>query len=195
MAVAVQVRIERTGDAVVLAAPYHPDLPARAKALGGRWDGRAWRFDGRDEARARELARSIYGTDGEDNPELVTFRVTLTERDATQQELWLAGRLVARRPGRDIPVRLGDGVIMVSGQFPSRAGSARHPELGGVGVVLEVRDVPRPVVPDAPNVEIIDARTAEAVADPLAAFKDEQLIAALERRGYVVIRAQATQPA
>ena len=195
----VEVRVERSDDgSVVLVAPYHPDLPSRAKALGGRWTGSAWRFDGRDEGRVRELARSVYGTDGTDSPELVTLRVTLTEREAVLQELWLAGRLVARRPGRDVPVRLGDGVIIVSGEFPRRAGSARYPELGGVGVVLEVRDVPRPAVPDRPNVQIVAVEAQAATAtdpDPLAAFTDEQLITALERRGYVVIRTTASQPA
>lgn len=199
MAVTIPVRVWRTGDTVYLAAPYHPSLPERAKALGGRWDSadKVWRFDARDEARVRELARGIYGTDGTDNPQLVTIRVTITEREAYEQELWLAGRLVARRPGRDLPVQLGDGVIIVSGAFPRRGGSARYPELGGQGVVLEVRDVPRPAVPEASNVEIVDeqAPTAQSDADPLAAFSDEALIAALERRGYVVIRAQATQPA
>lgn len=198
MTAAMQVRVERTGDAVILLAPYHPSLPERAKALGGRWNGRAWQFDVRDEARVRELARSIYGTDGADNPELVTIRVTITGREAASQEFWLAGRLIARRPGRDLPVRLGDGVVVVEGAFPRRAGSAKHPELGGEGVVLEVRDVPRPAVPERPNVQIVAVEVpggASTDPDPLAAIPDDQLIAALERRGYVVIRAAANQPA
>ena len=195
----VQVQIERAGDAVKLAAPYHPALPNQAQALGGRWDPveRVWRFDARDEARVRELARSIYGTDGEDNPELVTIRVTLTRREASRQELWLAGRLVAKRRNWDLPVSLGNGVIIVKGKFPWTGGTSKSPTLGGEGVVLEIRDVPRPAVPQAPNVEIVDGQTTAAAADvdPLAALSDDALIAALERRGYVVIRATSHQPA
>lgn len=140
------ISITRTGNGrVKLAAPYHPGLPSRARALGGKFDPstKTWHFDARDEERVREIARALYGTDGKDAPPLVTIRVNLDKIRPNGGSLWLAGREVAARLGRDLPARLGEGVIVISGGFPSTGGSRAHPRLEPKsGTVLEVRDVP-----------------------------------------------------
>ncbi|MCL2089864.1 MAG: hypothetical protein FWH11_01340 [Micrococcales bacterium] len=132
--------IETTGDKVTLTGPYNTRLGPRAARIGGRWDpsGRRWVFDARDEARVRDLAREIYGT----ADDLVTVRVAADDLPGTKA-LTLDGRLVAERRYRDDPVRLGYGVIIVSGSFDTSAGSTKYPFVGSSDVVLEVRDVPR----------------------------------------------------
>ena len=169
------VRITERGGRVVLQSPYNPALPARAKRIGGRYDGntKTWQFDPRDLDRVRELARDVYGTDGTPT-ETVTVRHTVSESDALERELWLYGRLIAQRRGRDEAVRLGDGVIIVEGRFLSWGGSIRNPALGGAGVVLEIRDVPRALVTDettivttgtGPDQAALRARIAEPEAE------------------------------
>src|SRR5437667_6547544 len=56
--------VEQDGRLTV-SSPYHPDFPARARALGGRWDaGRhVWVFDASDQDRVTTLCHEIYGTE------------------------------------------------------------------------------------------------------------------------------------
>lgn len=121
--------------------PYHPDLPAKFRALGGKWhDGaRVWTFDIRDEARVRAVVEDIFGP-LEKSGQVVTLR---WEVSARYNPARLAGRVIAERRGRDEDVRLGSGVVVVSGAFPRSGGSRNNPALGhSTGdVVVEIRDV------------------------------------------------------
>lgn len=141
------IEITMNGAKLSVSSPYHPDMPERARALGGKWDAAAkvWTFDVRDEARVRQVVTDIYGTDGEvGSADLVSIRVNLDKYSHPSRELYVAGRQVARRQYRDSAVRLGDGVIIIEGGFPSRGGSAKHPALDeDCHTILEVRDVPR----------------------------------------------------
>ena len=138
---------------VTLSAPYHPDLPARAKSLGGRWHSasKSWSFDARDEERVRALAVEVYGAVEGDETAVVSLRVKLSgsydEVYAGDDSVWVAGREIARRLGRDMPVQLGRGVVVVDGNFSTSAGSRKSPAVmrGGPHVVLELRDVPTPL--------------------------------------------------
>jgi DNA repair protein RadC len=51
---------------IVVRSPFHPNFPARARALGGAWDAarRLWFFDPADHERVKTLCREIYGSDG-----------------------------------------------------------------------------------------------------------------------------------
>lgn len=133
---------------IYVQAPYHPAFPPRARELGGVWvaSQRQWAFDVRDEERVRELLVRVYGTDGSADPDLQDVRVRVGPAAWHAPEIWGLGRQICHRPGRDVPVRLGRGVTLLAGQFPARAGSARHPVVGGEGVVLLVRDVPARLV-------------------------------------------------
>lgn len=130
---------------VTLEAPYHPNLPKKARELGGDFshDNKCWYFDLRDEERVRKLAIQIYGTDGETSVELVTVHINM-DLIQDMEQLWIFGRQVASRWDRDSRVRLGEGVIVIQGGFPNSAGSRRYPMLSAFeGTVLEIRDVPR----------------------------------------------------
>jgi hypothetical protein len=165
-----------------LVAPYHPDLPARAKALGGTWDPakQAWYFDQRDTRRVADLALDLFGIDPLGPPaELVTVRVDLDQlqmsRYDSPPELYFAGRCVARRPARDAAVTLGPGVILIRGGFPAAGGTAKHPSLAATpGTVIEVRDIPRPAA-EAERQRRPGAVTAveDAPAPALPAIEDQ----------------------
>lgn len=188
------VKIEVKETSVSVSAPYVPQFPARAKAIGGKWSagGKVWKFDSRDEVRVRELCREIYGTDGLTTEKLVTVRVNATG-ELGGSEYFKFGRQIARRPSRDTAVRLGDGVIIITGSFSPSGGSAKYPSIMGHSsdeVIFEIRDVPESMAlveiesnPETVSlVEGIETRTLS----PFAPFDDAALIAELERRGYKV---------
>jgi hypothetical protein len=161
------VKIEQADGRLAVSAPYHPDFPAGARKIGGRFNGtsKEWSFDLRDESRVRALCVEIYGTDGQPT-ELVTVRLDPSKRAWDQDSIWLCGRKVAWRPGRDDDVRLGDGVIIISGGFPGSGGSRQYPRLGPKeGTILEVRDLPAghsDLTGD--DVEVVDGQAPEREA-------------------------------
>jgi hypothetical protein len=142
-------------------SPYHPDWPAQARTLGGRWSGGAWVFDSRDEGRVRELARDIYGTDGTpDAGGTVTVRIGVSDvrgdRGGRPATLYRYGRKIATRFGRDEEPRLGEGVVLISGGFAGSAGSHNYISLGPLDdTVVEVRDIPRSVAVDH-GLDVVD---------------------------------------
>jgi hypothetical protein len=149
-----QIKVERYEQQrqIWVTSPFHPEMVAQAPALGGHWEStpRIWVFDARDEQHVRDLLLAIYGTDGSGSVPTVTVRHRITGygglHDSAKQELWMLGRLVARRRFRDAPVQLGEGVIVAEGRFPGSGGSAKYPAIGGDGVVLEIKDVPASLV-------------------------------------------------
>lgn len=148
------IQIGKTKDGRVYAVtPYHPDFVKGAKQLNGRFGDltlgekqvKAWFFDPRDEERVRGVCVQVYGTDGTPTA-TTTLRVDVSaccERAGVNESLIVAGRQVAFRPGRDVEVKLGAGVLLVSGGFPDSGGSAKYPELKPrEGTIALVRDVP-----------------------------------------------------
>ena len=143
MASTVSIRIGKETGRVYVKSPYNKNFVDAAGKLNGKWVSGSgeWAFDGRDEARVRESCIAIYGTDGTTQAALVTLRVTLGGIDGI--EITLGGRSLVRRPGRDSRVKLGDGVVVLEGGFPSSGGSVKNPRVAPLpGTVLEVRDFP-----------------------------------------------------
>ena len=158
------VKIDTSETKVVLDSPYHPDLPTKAKALGGKFDGRSrnWSFDIRDLDRVRAMALEVYGTDGTPQ-ETVTVRMRVD--NGASNPLWVCGRKVAQRYTRDRSVYLGDGVVILDGAFQKSGGSRNYPTLSPDGaVILEIRDVPRPLAEADSRVEIVGADKIELSA-------------------------------
>ena len=139
-----------------LVSPFVPGFSDKARALGGTWNPttKAWYFDQRDSDRVRALVLATFGVDPlaepGDEPELVTVRVELNGRLCNESSVWMFGRELASRGGRDYAVRLGTGVILIAGSFPSHGGSVKNPRLDNSdGTILEVRDVPRQLAEQA----------------------------------------------
>jgi len=183
----VEITRDKEARRVYLASPYHPDLPGRAKKLGGRFDGssKIWHFDERDGPRVRELAREIFGTDGTDSVELVTLRVAISGLAYGQRALFIAGREVAKRYHRDRAPQIGDGVIVVEGGFDACGGSKKYPQLDPTDdCVVEIRDVPRPAAeravadnPEHATIASVDRAAACPLRAAFDAMGDERLTA------------------
>lgn len=141
------MKVIRDENQVLVQSPYNPDLPSRAKNLGGKWQpsDKAWAFDIRDEERVAELYRSIYGEWDSNGaiPDAVTAKVTvLADYGEYHQGLFFAGRQLARATGRDSGAKLGPGVIVLKGNFDS-GGSAKNWSTRVLkGTVFEIRDAP-----------------------------------------------------
>lgn len=148
----ISISVTNDGEHARLRAPYlQPSVAKRARALRGTWDASQgmWRFDTRDEQRVRDLAIDTFGTDDTDSTPRVTVQIStdgLSMRDH-YDEIVLAGVSLARRRGRDENVRLGDSVVVVTGEFSGSGGSVKNPclDFAGEHIVLEVRDVPEPM--------------------------------------------------
>lgn len=127
---------------LVVTTPFHPQFARKARLLGGSWEdgNKRWQFDPRDEARVRELCVELFGEDDQDGPRRdVRFDLGFLEDGDELREF---GRALAWRRGRDASVSLGEGVILLSGGFPSRGGSANHPRVSCSEALVEIRDVP-----------------------------------------------------
>jgi hypothetical protein len=156
-----------------LVTPYSPTVPADCKAIGGKWNAtvKAWLFDERDANRVRDLCVKHFGIDPlaepDEAPELVTVRLEPSAFSISGSEWWMFGREIVSRPGRDSRVRLGEGVIVVSGSFPSTGGSRNNPAIFNIhsqdteGLVLEVRDVPRPLFDQAISERVAALQAAQ----------------------------------
>jgi len=104
----------------------------------------------------------------------VDVRIKLTLGELNVQEYWRFGRCLLKRPGRDSDVRVGEGVVVLSGSFAGSGGSARYPRIAEYGGAakgadvweLEVRDVPVNLL--SGEYEIVPRPEEEsATADPL----------------------------
>jgi len=120
------VTIQIDSSKLSVKAPYHPDFPAKARSLGGKWDNVMWNFDARDETRVRALCMEIYGEDDASAADLVTARVHVNKSWwECNKGLYFAGRCIAYATGRDSGARLGGGVVVLNGKFSS-GGSAKN---------------------------------------------------------------------
>jgi len=142
-----KIEIRKEGDIVIAASPFHPDLPARAGSLGGRFNGTDWRFPGALMGRVRDLYREIYGTDGISDVDLLDIRIQLDLIDTRGKDIFVAGRCLAARVKRDARVWLGHMVTIDKGGFPRSGGSIENPRLmPETGTELIVRELPEPAV-------------------------------------------------
>ena len=130
---------------VTVDSPFNRSFVEKAKELGGKWSRPVrdvWNFDGRDEARVRQLCMDVYGTDGSPMP-TVTMRVNLDEASDMYDELIIGPIQVLRKTSRDVKPKLGDGCIVIEGGLQSYGGSRANPRITfDKGTVIEVRNVP-----------------------------------------------------
>lgn len=144
------VKVSKTEKGKILVStPYNPDLPAQAKALGGKWDAaaRAWCFDGRLEADVAALYREIYGEWPGEAVETVTVRAECPDGDhAEQTGIFVLGRCLARARGRDSGAVQGEGVVVRAGDFRSGGSMKYWTTVAEKGTVVDIFDVPRNLV-------------------------------------------------
>jgi hypothetical protein len=160
-----QISVLREGERLRVRSPYHAAFPPEARNLGGKWDrGRGeWVFDPRLEEQVRALLTRIYRWDGTYPVLIADVRVILDrlpEDWRGYRSLWLLGRELASRPGRDAPVEMGPGVSLEAGGFPPSGGSRKYPALKWrPGTVLKVLDVP------VAKIDALRAKYPKAIAE------------------------------
>lgn len=140
--------VQKNESKIVVVSPYNPNLPARAKKLGGRWDAgsSAWAFDARLEADVEALYREIYGEwPGEATEYVTLIAEAMREVYEDRGGIFIAGRCIARAFGRDSGARLGDGVILRAGKIDSGGSVKNWKTVANSGARVEIMDVPRPM--------------------------------------------------
>lgn len=139
------VKIEAKDQKIAVVSPYYPAFIEAARALAGKWNPNAgaWMFDPRDAERVKAICDEHYGEHGEE-VQRVTLRLDLNCYPLRGNVDYFAGRQIFQRFDRDSRVKLGEGVVLVSGGFYSSGGSRKNPILGEAteNSVAEVRDVP-----------------------------------------------------
>lgn len=157
-------------------APYDKKFVAAARRAGGKWsrDARAWVFDARDRGAVEAALTECYGWAPAGAP-TGDFHVTLTSSNAGDKEVRIMGRAIARRWRRDSTVVIGEGVAVVTGDFPGRAGSLSRPailDMGDAPVTLVVRDLPVSVMADE---DLVSAYAITPAPDAAADLADADL--------------------
>jgi len=139
------IKISKMADRLYVRTPYHPQFIEYAHNLHGCWEAKqkVWCFSSRDEERIRQICHEIFGTDGDDEPLLVTVRVDLDAIKVDGDELYLCGRQVLRKLYRNLPPLLGEDVIVYKGSLKKHGGSRGYPKITWEpGTWLEIRNVP-----------------------------------------------------
>ena len=166
------ITITELAGMISVVAPYNADFVRQARRAGGKWsrDARAWVFDARDRGAVEAALVKCYGWAPAGAP-MGDFHVTLTAHNAGDREVRLLGRTIARRWRRDSTVVIGEGVAVIDGDFPSRAGSLSRPailDMGDAPVTLVIRDLPTTIMADADLVETYMITPAPDAAAGLA---------------------------
>lgn len=132
--------IEKRDDKIFVVSDYSPDLPTKARKLGGSWNGKSWEFDARDEERIIKLYNKIYGDPTE---KLVTLKCKAKDTVSEWQSgIFLAGRCIARATGRDSGAKYGDGIVFLKGSADSGGSMKNWVTKIEEGSIFEIRDVP-----------------------------------------------------
>lgn len=170
------ITITELAGMISVSAPYSADFVHQARRAGGRWnrDAKAWIFDARDRAAVEAALTDCYGWAPAGAP-TGDFHVTLTSSNASDKEVRLMGRTIARRWRRDSTVVIGEGVAVINGDFPGRAGSLSRPailDMGDAPVTLVVRDLPVSVMADE---DLVSAYAITPAPDAAAGLADADL--------------------
>lgn len=145
------ITLDREETRLVVRTVYHEGWRTDADTrLGGEWLSmrRAWAFPLAREVDVLATLVEHFGHDGVTPPETVDVLVRVGAGGldtASSDEVLALGQSLAKRWGRDEPVRLGDGVTLHEGPpFPASGGSTKQPRVAPLDVTrtLLVTEVP-----------------------------------------------------
>lgn len=157
---------------------YNADFVKRAKLLQGRWSKPYWVFPGENEAEVKALLMDIYGENG-DEQETVDLLIDLGKME-NGQTVRLGGYVLAYRYSRDSMVRLGDNVILVSGNFDESGGSTKYPRVNADdGTIVKAKGVPMSLYERYKNEDYIKVAVDEDDRKAKLMAEKERLLARL----------------
>lgn len=126
-------------------SPYNPTFVTKVKSqLDGTWNAtlKAWSINANDVDLARDLMVKIYGRSDQDT-ELVDVKVKILEElFKNRAPIVFLGRVIAAATGRDSGAKVGEGVVLKSGNIGS-GGSAKnwYTEISA-GTEIIIHDLP-----------------------------------------------------
>jgi len=142
------ITFTQTNGQIHVHSPYHPEFPAKARALGGKWESGAWTFDARRIDLVRQALRSVYYYDDQECQKVdIEVRADARISEGTDP-LTSFGRVIASAWGRDSGAKVGEGVAVLSGRFGSGGSAKNWLTYGSADLVFRVYDVPRAAVVD-----------------------------------------------
>ena len=155
------VKLEKREEKIYTTTTYNATFIKKAKNLQGKWDGEHWVFDEKVESLLREVLKDIYGTDGEGYTRKVIVEIDIDRYDDIDgQDLKIGDLVIITRRTRDSEVTLKEGVIVISGGFPSKGGSVKNPRLSAYkGTVIRVE------IPETLYAKIAECQGVSLVQD------------------------------
>lgn len=168
--------VRKKDGSILVKSDYSKEFIKRAKMLEGVWKTPYWVFPEENEEQVRSLLMDIYGEDGTPQ-ETVDLLVDISQMD-DDDTLSLCGRILCSRRGRDLQVKLGEGVILIKGGFTRYGGSAKYPRVSPEeGTVLKVKRCPMSVyerVKEMPFVSLESSKDASNTAQTRARLMKEK---------------------
>lgn len=122
--------VKKDNGNIFVKSKYNTLFVKKARFLGGSWDreSSAWSFPDSRESLVKELLREIYGTEGEEEPAIVTVQIDMDLfYDTLDSEIYLGGFPLASRRFRDADVKLAPWAYLVNGEFCPSGGSRNNP--------------------------------------------------------------------
>ncbi len=120
------LKITRENDKIAVESPFNPNLPKRARGMGGNWDSdrKAWEYEAADEEHVKALYMDVYGE--WENTTSVRVRITATSNlfGEDRESLYICGVQVARAFGRDTGAKVCDAKFLTG--LPTSGGSAKN---------------------------------------------------------------------
>lgn len=138
------IRIEQVGERIALTSPYHEDLPAKAKALAGRFERatESWFFAACDLEHVRAMCRHIWGADDTDAGDATVRLRCIKGVRQERRGISLRGVPIARAFDRDNGAKLETDVVFLLGAPYSCGSKANWCTTIGEGAVFELRHLP-----------------------------------------------------
>lgn len=156
--------IEKEGQ-VKVTSPYNKKFVNKARNLRGKWKDGAWWFDDSIIEYVRDLMMECFGTTGEVPYENVDLLIKDYDGTGGRSPVELFGRTIARAFGRDSGAKLGDGIILISGDVDS-CGSMKNWTTEVNHATFIIKDFPKPAT------ELEDVQ--EAIRDGWCEIKEQK---------------------
>lgn len=178
-----KIKVELTGEKALLYTPYNAGFVSAVKRIGGaRWTGDAWQIPADALENARKMMLKHFGETDEMQGETITVRATVVS-DQNLEELCRPvtslGKTLARATGRDSGARVGDDVVLVSGDIDSNGSVKNWKTWIKRGTVFELHNVSKSLYENGYDMYNSDIMAYELVDD--AADRRKSLIEERER--------------
>lgn len=171
------MRIDNAEGKVQVKSEYNKKFVARAKQLGGKWNGsnKSWDFPEKLKERVENLVKDVYGYLPEDKSQTKTIEIKAIDFiDKDDFSVKVGTILVAKRWNRDKPVQLYNAYVS-EGELPASGGSAAWPSVNpDKNVKIVVNDVPLTILDSIEEEYEIISNNVNGKQDTEQAYLEEK---------------------